>query len=444
MPEAWGQVVMRFDHSLDDVLAVSSDALSWEDTMDLCRRAGVSPREHDAFSSQVDEGSEFYFEGEPTRIADRYWLVNSFGDEWMYLLQALMLSQSKLELYGRIQHEHGVIEYYALCGNGQRYFGTIDAECSACSEDAEDIVIEKWLAATPPQVKEQLPDLFAIEAAISDESPEEIRSSEPWMPIENEDFVRRSDGGALLINESLLSDNQSYCFDHLRRAKELGAVLIDPHIKGSSRVPFCTLHYVIDNLEIESERKTQIVSDLLTLFEFDIDSICRGYGDRWGTALFLAAGEGLTKVVDLLLARGADPTKTEGNYAQQSPLQSVKTSIVANQFEEPMEEEGEYLDFQAVYARLQTLVGTSAEQPRAVVADGAAPELRSRHYGGRIRCPKCNWAATGKPDWQCSCGHEWDTFQTRAKCPACEKQWKNTDCPKCFETSRHIAWYREA
>ena len=63
----------------------------------------------------------------------------------------------------------------------------------------------------------------------------------------------------------------------------------------------------------------------------------------------------------------------------------------------------------------------------------------------RIRCPKCNWEPDGKPYWQCSCGHVWDTFSTGGRCPACQKVWEDTKCPGhvggCDKWSPHLDWY---
>jgi hypothetical protein len=60
---------------------------------------------------------------------------------------------------------------------------------------------------------------------------------------------------------------------------------------------------------------------------------------------------------------------------------------------------------------------------------------------GRIRCPKCGWRPTRQDRWSCSCLHAWNTFETRGKCPACGKQWSDTQCPRCHQWSPHEAWY---
>jgi len=63
-----------------------------------------------------------------------------------------------------------------------------------------------------------------------------------------------------------------------------------------------------------------------------------------------------------------------------------------------------------------------------------------------ICCPKCNWEPDGKPYWKCTCGHEWDTFSTAARCPACGKIWEDTRCVPiaggCGAWSPHLDWYR--
>jgi hypothetical protein len=65
-----------------------------------------------------------------------------------------------------------------------------------------------------------------------------------------------------------------------------------------------------------------------------------------------------------------------------------------------------------------------------------------------IACPKCNWSPDGGKHWQCSCGCVWNTFDTAAKCPKCNKQWKQTQCPsslpanRCGAFSPHIDWYK--
>ena len=62
-----------------------------------------------------------------------------------------------------------------------------------------------------------------------------------------------------------------------------------------------------------------------------------------------------------------------------------------------------------------------------------------------IRCPRCKWEPDGKPYWQCTCKHIWNTFATGARCPKCGKVWEDTACPSagggCKKWSPHLDWY---
>ncbi|MCB9299080.1 MAG: hypothetical protein H6566_00445 [Lewinellaceae bacterium] len=64
----------------------------------------------------------------------------------------------------------------------------------------------------------------------------------------------------------------------------------------------------------------------------------------------------------------------------------------------------------------------------------------------KITCPKCAWEPDGGAYWGCTCGHIWNTFETAGRCPACGKQWKDTQCIAwrggCNRMSPHIDWYK--
>lgn len=60
-----------------------------------------------------------------------------------------------------------------------------------------------------------------------------------------------------------------------------------------------------------------------------------------------------------------------------------------------------------------------------------------------IECPACGWNADGDAHWTCTCGHTWNTFDTKGKCPNCKIQWEETYCPICEEPSPHKDWYIE-
>lgn len=92
---------------------------------------------------------------------------------------------------------------------------------------------------------------------------------------------------------------------------------------------------------------------------------------------------------------------------------------------------------------MRATLKTRAAPPRALKrevaedpSDALAPPRR------RIRCPACRWEPDGRPHWQCElCFAVFDTFETQASCPACPNRWRETQCPKCGETSDHEDWY---
>jgi hypothetical protein len=61
--------------------------------------------------------------------------------------------------------------------------------------------------------------------------------------------------------------------------------------------------------------------------------------------------------------------------------------------------------------------------------------------GSRIRCPLCCWSPRREDKWFCTCGNEWNTFDTGGVCPACLHQWAETQCLSCSRWSPHSDWY---
>lgn len=64
----------------------------------------------------------------------------------------------------------------------------------------------------------------------------------------------------------------------------------------------------------------------------------------------------------------------------------------------------------------------------------------------RIRCPMCGWEPSKSDHWSCEpgCGHVWNTFETRGRCPGCDKKWFLTACLRCSQWSPHENWYDRA
>lgn len=71
----------------------------------------------------------------------------------------------------------------------------------------------------------------------------------------------------------------------------------------------------------------------------------------------------------------------------------------------------------------------------------------------RIRCPQCKWQPTSSSSWVCGdggppeyfsgCGTEWNTFDTRGRCPGCGHRWLWTACLWCGQYSLHEDWYTD-
>ncbi len=70
----------------------------------------------------------------------------------------------------------------------------------------------------------------------------------------------------------------------------------------------------------------------------------------------------------------------------------------------------------------------------------------------RIRCPLCNWSPDASSRWCCAdadapeyfyggCYTNWNTFETRGKCPTCAHIWRWTSCLRCAQWSPHEDWY---
>ena len=82
-------------------------------------------------------------------------------------------------------------------------------------------------------------------------------------------------------------------------------------------------------------------------------------------------------------------------------------------------------------------------RPPGRAADTADGE-RKRDRSPKIRCPLCKWQPDGKPYWQCErCLTSFDTFKTRARCPACPNRWHLTQCIACHKMSPHDDWYTD-
>jgi hypothetical protein len=80
------------------------------------------------------------------------------------------------------------------------------------------------------------------------------------------------------------------------------------------------------------------------------------------------------------------------------------------------------------------------------LADVFAAEDRYRQASKpsrrHVACPFCAWQPHDDDVWLCDCGHEWHTFDSAGRCPACHKTHETTSCHACIQESEHDAWYR--
>jgi hypothetical protein len=62
----------------------------------------------------------------------------------------------------------------------------------------------------------------------------------------------------------------------------------------------------------------------------------------------------------------------------------------------------------------------AVKDDQSVVID-REPDQDTSHEpsGPRIRCPLCGWSPRKEDKWFCTCGNEWNPFDTGGVCPVC-------------------------
>jgi hypothetical protein len=90
-------------------------------------------------------------------------------------------------------------------------------------------------------------------------------------------------------------------------------------------------------------------------------------------------------------------------------------------------------------------------RPEEIIDEASEPGEAAQGFS-RIRCPVCKWQPRAFDRWACGdcghpeyfydgCGAEWNTFDTRGRCPGCGHLWGWTCCLMCREWSLHEDWY---
>jgi len=86
--------------------------------------------------------------------------------------------------------------------------------------------------------------------------------------------------------------------------------------------------------------------------------------------------------------------------------------------------------------------GESRFATSSTVLDRETDEEKNHDTSGpRIRCPRCGWSPRKEDQWSCSCGFDWNTFDTGGVCPGCLHRWTETQCLSCSRWSAHSKWY---
>ncbi|MDP9173773.1 MAG: M50 family metallopeptidase [Planctomycetota bacterium] len=72
-----------------------------------------------------------------------------------------------------------------------------------------------------------------------------------------------------------------------------------------------------------------------------------------------------------------------------------------------------------------------------------ARQLKQREAVARragFYCPACGSSPPMGPLWVCTCGKNFDTFETQASCPACGRTFQTTRCADCGNSAPITAW----
>jgi len=104
--------------------------------------------------------------------------------------------------------------------------------------------------------------------------------------------------------------------------------------------------------------------------------------------------------------------------------------------------EGEAVGGVAGVARDRTLLLLKG-RPDRVRRPNSDSGTERRTGRRRIRCPRCGWEPGRHDRWACTCLHSWNTFDTGGVCPACGREWSETQCLRCNAWSRHADWYTD-
>ncbi|AOE48783.1 hypothetical protein [Kangiella sediminilitoris] len=348
MAEASGYVVIKAPEQLMKTVLNDFDDVSYDSMVALFKHAGIdATKGSDSSSWSLNEWDRFT--AEDMELVDGYLRIITFGDDWMPAIKTLIKEGKDIEVYGKISHEYGFDEYYILNKDGESYFENVDFEGDHNVEREEEIG-EIWLQMAPLEIREDLSESIDIEEDIEED--EDNEEDDVWSPTEESDFVQEYEG-FVHINEALLNP-EIYETKYLKRALELGAQLVNPEPHGWKKLPTSKLTDVISSLEIDADTKTKIAIDMLENYDFNLNTVYKVRSGKSGTALSVAAGNGLVDVVNKLIEKGVEPDFAGEHCPIEAAQKTLKVLPLVIDYE-PLDEQGSEEDLKEVINILEKL-----------------------------------------------------------------------------------------
>jgi hypothetical protein len=125
MAEAWGKIVIKAPEDLLALLSEAEDLIEGPAMLDFFAEVGADVDAAPGVEP-LSEDDEWYLDR--LELFDDHLRIDSFGDNWMGLMEALVKSARGIEVYGSIAHEHGGSALFALDRNGEPFYAEIAEE----------------------------------------------------------------------------------------------------------------------------------------------------------------------------------------------------------------------------------------------------------------------------------------------------------------------------
>lgn len=148
MSEAYGPVCLKTTPEISAKFDEDMEQIQPELLTEIYELAGVDIKKCNPYSDNIPE---LWQEG-ISKNGD--WVtITIFGEEWMGVIKPLVEEGNNIEIYGRISHEYGFTEYYALTADGTRFCEAFDQESSE-NEGEEEVIRKNWKKLRPDSLKD--------------------------------------------------------------------------------------------------------------------------------------------------------------------------------------------------------------------------------------------------------------------------------------------------